>query len=208
MKETYVTSDQHWAHANIIRFCKRPFSDSFEMDAYMKRVWNETIKQDDVVYFLGDFTLSRDERYITELLRVLHGELHWIVGNHDNMELIWSAAERAGRQIITHGRFYAFEGMLFSHHPACENMPHNLNGDSTPFKIQRMKDAILRSNKKVKDMANLHGCENIVHGHVHNSIDDHYPGHFNVSADVHGFKPVSLETIKRHFLEKKIDTPS
>jgi hypothetical protein len=40
-------------HANIIRFCNRPFSSVEEMDAELIRRWNEEIGPDDDVYHLA-----------------------------------------------------------------------------------------------------------------------------------------------------------
>ena len=51
----FFTSDLHLGHANIIRYCDRPFANVGEMDAELIRRWNETVGEEDVVYFLGDF---------------------------------------------------------------------------------------------------------------------------------------------------------
>ena len=76
----WVTADHHFGHANIIKFCNRPFSDVNEMDAAMINRWNTLIKPEDTVYHLGDFTLGRDaEQYF----RQLNGEIYVVPGGHD-----------------------------------------------------------------------------------------------------------------------------
>jgi calcineurin-like phosphoesterase family protein len=79
----YFTSDQHFGHANIIKHCKRPFSDVDEMDAFMIEKWNGRVNQGDTVYVVGDliFRSGKDPR---EYLDALNGRKHLIVGNHDS----------------------------------------------------------------------------------------------------------------------------
>lgn len=55
----FVTSDIHFSHSNIIKYCNRPFENIFEMDDYIIKKWNETVSYDDTIYILGDFMFSR-----------------------------------------------------------------------------------------------------------------------------------------------------
>ena len=45
----FFTSDSHFHHANIIKYCNRPFSSVEEMNQVMIERWNEVVKPDDVV---------------------------------------------------------------------------------------------------------------------------------------------------------------
>ena len=77
----WFTSDQHFGHSNIIRFCNRPFKDCEEMNEVLIDNHNHRVKDGDDVYHLGDFTFQLDaERY---LLR-MNGKHHLILGNHDH----------------------------------------------------------------------------------------------------------------------------
>ena len=50
----YYTSDLHLGHANIIKLCKRPFSDVDEMNAVLISNWNNRVTNGDTVYISGD----------------------------------------------------------------------------------------------------------------------------------------------------------
>ena len=50
----WVTSDQHFYHSNIIKYCNRPFKSAEEMNEAMFTRWNSTISKDGKVFFLGD----------------------------------------------------------------------------------------------------------------------------------------------------------
>ena len=76
------TSDHHFGHANIIRYCARPFTSVDEMDESMVQRWNTLVQPDDVVIVVGDFSF-RDEARTTEIVSRLHGEKVLIRGNHD-----------------------------------------------------------------------------------------------------------------------------
>lgn len=51
----WFTSDFHLNHFNIIRYTNRPFKTLEEMNNTIIKNFNERIKEDDLVFFLGDF---------------------------------------------------------------------------------------------------------------------------------------------------------
>ncbi len=84
MQNNFFTSDHHFDHANIIKYCNRPFASKEEMDEHMIKCWNERITKKDKVFHIGDFTLSNDSKYVYQLIKRLNfAEIVWILGNHD-----------------------------------------------------------------------------------------------------------------------------
>ena len=61
-KSIYLIGDTHFDHANIIRYCNRPFRNVQEMNETIVRNWNEIVKDKDTVYFLGDWTFGRGHK--------------------------------------------------------------------------------------------------------------------------------------------------
>ena len=78
----YFISDTHFNHRNIIKYTDRPFNDITEMNNTLINNWNSIIKEDDIVYHLGDFALTCDEK-LKELYSYLNGTIILIRGNHD-----------------------------------------------------------------------------------------------------------------------------
>jgi len=79
----FFTSDTHFWHSNIIKFCNRPFSDVREMNEVLISNWNSVVKVDDVVYHLGDFCFCGIKE-ATIILERLNGKIIFIQGNHDH----------------------------------------------------------------------------------------------------------------------------
>lgn len=79
---TFFTSDQHFNHANIIKYCNRPFKDTQEMNEVLMEKWNSTVGKNDIVWCLGDICLG-DRNYIPELVSKLNGRINLVMGNHD-----------------------------------------------------------------------------------------------------------------------------
>lgn len=82
MNNIFFTSDHHFGHANIIKFCDRPFKDVEEMNQVMISRWNEKVTPQDTVYHLGDFGLT-DRTQMGEIIDQLNGNIHLIAGNHE-----------------------------------------------------------------------------------------------------------------------------
>ena len=87
MSNIYFTYDHHFRHANIIKFCNRPFNDVEEMNEVLIERWNEKIKPEDEVYHLGDFGRTKDNKLIADVLDRLNGMKYLIVGNHEGVAL-------------------------------------------------------------------------------------------------------------------------
>jgi calcineurin-like phosphoesterase family protein len=54
----FFTSDTHFFHEGIIRFCNRPFGSVEEMNETLIRNWNEKVPEDGTVFHLGDFAMG------------------------------------------------------------------------------------------------------------------------------------------------------
>lgn len=81
MSDMHFTSDVHFGHNNIIKFCNRPFSSVEEMNEGLVVNWNASVKKNDVVWSLGDFSFMSFEK-TKEILKRLNGEIHMVLGNH------------------------------------------------------------------------------------------------------------------------------
>jgi calcineurin-like phosphoesterase family protein len=86
MRNYWVTSDTHFFHENIIRYCGRPFNSAAHMNEVLIENWNKVVKPGDYVYHLGDFWMgpsTHEERH--KLINRLNGKKTLIVGNHDDI---------------------------------------------------------------------------------------------------------------------------
>lgn len=82
----FVIGDTHFGHNNVIKYSGRPFVDAAEMDKELIRNWNATVSKQDIVYVIGDFTLSGNKAYITEIVAQLNGKIILVMGNHDRLK--------------------------------------------------------------------------------------------------------------------------
>lgn len=83
MPSTWFTADFHLGHANIIRYCNRPFATVEEMDRAILDRLNASVKVNDVLYFLGDFCMGSQARVIAYRRRIRCEEILTVPGNHD-----------------------------------------------------------------------------------------------------------------------------
>lgn len=85
-EHTFFTSDTHFGHANIIRFCNRPFQNVEEMNEVLIENWNKVVSKDDTVFHLGDFAFGGSSVWNSIIPR-LNGHINLIIGNHDRKNL-------------------------------------------------------------------------------------------------------------------------
>lgn len=80
----FFTSDQHFGHTNIIKYCNRPFTSIEEMDQAIIDNWNSVVDNKDFVYIIGDLTMSYKKDKMREIFNQLKGTKALIKGNHDH----------------------------------------------------------------------------------------------------------------------------
>ncbi len=80
----FFTSDLHYSHQNIIKYCpwNRPWETAHEMNIALTEAWNSTVKDNDIVYFLGDFAMKSN--LMKTIFPILNGRKIIISGNHDS----------------------------------------------------------------------------------------------------------------------------
>ena len=81
----FFTSDQHCFHNNILNLQPETrIGDSIEeMNELIVDIWNKTVKPNDRVDILGDFSFAKWDKTLNVLNR-LNGKLYLTIGNHDH----------------------------------------------------------------------------------------------------------------------------
>lgn len=113
----YLTSDLHFHHKNILDWSKetRPWDSVEEMNEGLIEAWNKTVRPNDTIYHLGDFSFSNANK-TRPILERLNGNKVFIWGNHEyrqNKKLMLEFGEGYDYKEIKH------EGDLFClfHYP-------------------------------------------------------------------------------------------
>jgi calcineurin-like phosphoesterase family protein len=116
----YFTSDTHFGHANVIKYCARPFADVAEMNAEMVRRWNARVRPEDTVYHLGDFAFG-PQSVACSYRPQLNGRVILVRGNHDGS---MTRCRRMGFDDVF--ETMTVDGAHLSHHPPGYNVDDGL----------------------------------------------------------------------------------
>lgn len=88
--KTWITSDTHWGHQNIMKFCpvsRARFRNEVDyMNEAMVREWNDLIEPADLVYILGDVAFLPAQK-AAEYMKRCNGTKILVEGNHDRKAL-------------------------------------------------------------------------------------------------------------------------
>lgn len=80
----FFTSDEHYYHKNIIKFCNRPFSSKEEMNEEMIRRHNEVVTEHDTTIHAGDFAFVKSIKDAYKIIHKLNGKHIFLRGSHDH----------------------------------------------------------------------------------------------------------------------------
>jgi len=186
----WFSSDHHFHHENIIKYCNRPFYTVEQMNREMIQRWNETVQPEDTVYYLGDFSLGKIE-VVEPTVKSLHGKKLLIAGNHDRVH-------PANKKVTPISRYIeaGFEDVVLE-----MTLELTLKGVKQTVKLCHLPYAPLDPDEQVdrrylkmrpKDEGQL-----LLHGHVHEAWLKSKCGRMlNVGVDRWDFYPISVEQIE------------
>jgi len=110
-KDTWIISDTHFGHKNIIKYCGRPVNHN---ELIMEN-WRKLIKPEDVVLHLGDLTVwyGEKQKLWEDAAKALPGQKLLILGNHDKRKASYYT-RGLGYKVI---KPFVWRDILFNHYP-------------------------------------------------------------------------------------------
>jgi calcineurin-like phosphoesterase family protein len=174
--DTWFISDPHLGHKNILKYEPnfRPFKDTNEMDETIINNFNDTVKEGDTVFWLGDMFFCNASRmdYIMSRLKPTRNIL--IRGNHDK-GVTNSKFLRLGFE--PHRMYLYDDEFLLTHEPISE---------------ANLKTIQYYYGEHIKN----------VHGHTHSDQTGLDPRNWQcVSLELIDFKPISDSKLFWRFME-------
>ena len=172
----WFTSDSHFSHTNIIKYCERPFDNTFQMNKELIEKWNQTVRPGDTVFHLGDVSLGTKSAELEEIIGNLNGHVYLIRGNHEK-----DALRKEAMRNIWKGIFDILE--IF------------IPDDEITYEEQHI---VLCHYPMLAWSGSHRGSWNLF-GHVHGTLDDNpvlKPTQLDVGVDSHGYYPISYQQVK------------
>lgn len=176
--KVFFTSDTHFFHDNILKFCNRPFANVEEMNNYIIEKWNEKVPEDGIVYHLGDFGFGTTSRLVY-LLRKLNGEIHLITGNHDRKQLKDRVFETSFASVAQQRYIYVEDQAMYLNH--CPLLCF---------------DGVYRSKPTWQLFGHVHSGPNSQDGLDIPRLEMLFPTQYDVGVDNNNFTPISFYEIK------------
>lgn len=93
MAQTWIVSDTHFGHSNILKFIGydgkplRVFDNAKQMDEYIIEKWNLVVKPGDKVYHLGDVLMKPTKENLQDSVGRCNGNKTLLLGNHDSPDV-------------------------------------------------------------------------------------------------------------------------
>lgn len=172
--KVWFTSDLHFWHKNICKYCNRPFETMEEMHEALINNWNSVVKEDDTVFVLGDMGFCGYDK-LEPLMSQLNGKKYLIQGNHDSDKIVFRLYEAN----IIEG-YYKIHEVTIIGDEECPDQQLTL------------------CHFPMIDWPNKERGAWMVHGHQHQLPETPSCSvmHWDVGVDKNNLKPVSFEQLK------------
>lgn len=183
MNKTYISSDLHFWHKNILKYCpesRGQFSNADEMNAKIIDNFNSKIDDEDTLFIVGDIGFGKPS-VIMECLKALNGKKIIVWGNHD-FRLMKSHEFHSQRNLagVIH------DGMAWWGH-------HMLDDVKYPLHIQHFP---------CLDWIDMNHGGIMLHGHRHSpkgktDTYDHNTRSMDIGADGNDLMPYDMDDVVR-----------
>lgn len=196
MRQLFFTADLHLFDDTIAMYRGFPNAQSYR--EIMAKHWNDTVSDDDLVFILGDISISFQPSAVEFIHKQLKGHKILIPGNHDSFNAC----------------------QLFNNEANCTvRMPGDI--------IKIMDRSIILTHYPVHS-DELKFFDFNIHGHIHHPIPEigyepnkwpnplrntgynagHSPFYFNANLEFHNWTPVSVDEVIEWFKINNYDRPN
>lgn len=206
---TWFVSDIHFGHANCIDYCKRPFEN---VDIFKEKFienWNNLVRPDDLVVFVGDIFFYHTKEQMKETLGRMKGKKVLVRGNHDFEARIMM---NAGFEICVDEMIMTIAGekVTISHYPfrmkpwlsrwvktkaLVKKGLRWLGIETTPIYFEKYH------HKRPVDKGQF-----LIHGHTHSKHKINGRA-IHVGIDAWDYKPVNIQEISNMIAKVKENGP-
>lgn len=181
----WFTSDTHYWHENVIKFCDRPFKDLSHMHEVLIQRYNSRVKEQDVCIFVGDFSFGTAAQ-TKAILNQLNGTKILVQGNHDKK----TTCNKFDVCFYTINMSIAGEPVSIKHYPL--RWP----------RFSHFKERLLRwwkntPNPRYLDRYPVDRGQFHIHGHTH-SKERFKDNQIHVGVDAWDYYPVSIKDISQY----------
>lgn len=178
----FFISDLHFGHQNIITYSQRPYKNVEEMNESIITNYNKIVKNNDIVFNLGDVSFQKYNDF-KNTLRRLNGKINLILGNHD-------------RIILDNQEELIKEKLL-------NNVQHYLE-------FTYNKQLYIMSHFAFRTWNQSHKGSIALYGHSHGSLPP-YGKSVDVGIDckeiTSEYRPISLEELNEYMKDRSIASP-
>lgn len=174
----FFTSDTHFRHFNIIKYCTRPFTSTEEMDEVLIKNWNEKVPKDGLVYHLGDFAWGSISRW-EQIREQLNGEIILIYGNHDDHFLGNKRIYKLFKEVVPQKKIWIGKTCIYMNH-----YPFLCFGGA-----YKGLDAVWQL------FGHVHSCPGSNMGLDQQRLIHCFPTQYDVGVDNNNFTPLSFKEL-------------
>ncbi len=124
----WFTADEHYGHANVIQYNKRPYGSVEEMDKDLIKRFNSMVMKDDITIHAGDFCwLNKSLDVYNKYLKKMNGNHILLIGSHDHWmsrryKYIWTKRIEGQLVVVCHYCMYTWPS---SHYGAWQLFGHS-----------------------------------------------------------------------------------
>ena len=178
--KTFFTSDTHFGHSNIIKYCARPFSNTEEMDKVLIENWNKKVPKDGIVYHLGDFAWGTIN-YWERIREQLNGEIILIFGNHDEHLLYNERMRKLFKEVTPQKKVWFDKICIYMNHYPFLCFGGSYKGLNATWQLF----GHVHSNPRSKE------------GLDHKRLVNCFPTQYDVGVDNNDFTPISFDEVSK-----------
>jgi calcineurin-like phosphoesterase family protein len=183
----FFTSDTHFCHTNIIKYCNRPFNNVEDMNKAIIDNWNQVVPEDGIVFHLGDFALNASTKSVQHILHSLNGTKYLLIGNHEKAALSKEFLRNLWEGIYDIAEIY-------------------VKDEEISYKEQH----IMMCHYPMISWNASHRGSWQLFGHVHGGLSNkgvinHAPTQLDVGVDCHDYKPISYQEVKEIITKQSLN---